>query len=599
MKTANWKPITGKIQTRWAKDVDPICPLQEYPRPQMTRPEWINLNGLWDYAILPDHQKSPDHYQGQILVPFSVESSLSGVGKPLLPTEHLWYRRSFEIPLELKSQRIVLHFGAVDWQTDVWCNGQHLGQHQGGYDPFSFELTTFLRYGAENELVVKVYDPTSEGRQERGKQTLKPGFVFYTAVSGIWQTVWLEPLPEIFIQHIELTPSIDPTRLAVKVMLSDDFPDGKIQVLIKYGESILKQVVGIIQEEIIIEIPDSHLWSPEDPYLYNLEISLLQNDLVVDNIGSYCGFREIRMQKDDQGIQRIFLNRKQLFQYGPLDQGYWPDGLYTAPTDEALRFDIEFCKSLGMNMIRKHIKVESARWYYHCDRLGMLVWQDMPCGGKVPHTLVLGMGFLLNLKIRDDQRYHWFGREDSQVRTNFKNELQAMLKNLYNHPCIVVWVPFNESWGQFNAREIGDWVKKVDPTRLVDAASGWFDQGNGDIYSIHKYVGPAMPRLEKERAVALSEFGGIGLKVDGHLWQEEKLFAYRMVKTSEELTNWYLKLMDKLMTLKNKGLVAAIYTEICDVEYEINGFLTYDREILKMDREQLQSAHRKLLTSDE
>ena len=388
MRAANWEPITGRIQTRWAKDVDPICPLPEYPRPQMTRPEWINLNGLWDYAILPAHQKFPDHYQGQILVPFPVESSLSGVGKPLHPDETLWYHRNFDLPVEWKHQRVTLHFGAVDWQTDVWCNGQHLGQHQGGYDPFSFELTTFLRYGAENELVVKVYDPTSEGRQERGKQTLKPGFVFYTAVSGIWQTVWLEPLPEVFIQNIELTPSIEPTCLAIKVLLSDDYSEGKIQVLIKDGGSTLQQVISIFPEEIIIEIPEAHLWSTDDPYLYNLEISLLQNDIVVDSIGSYCGIREIRMKQDGKGIPRIYINRNQLFQYGPLDQGYWPDGLYTAPTDEALRFDIEFCKSLGMNMIRKHIKVEPARWYYHCDRLGMLVWQDMPCGGKVPHTLV-------------------------------------------------------------------------------------------------------------------------------------------------------------------------------------------------------------------
>lgn len=595
MTHLDWSPVSGKIQTRWAKDVNPSCPLPEYPRPQLVRENWMNLNGLWEYAVLPREQEMPDEYHGKILVPFPIESSLSGVGKPLLPTEYLWYRRTFEIPMEWKYQRIILHFGAVDWQMDVWCNGHHLGQHQGGYDPFSIELTTFLRYGAENELLVKVYDPTSVGRQERGKQTLKPGFVFYTAVSGIWQTVWLEPLPEVFIKEIKVTPSIEPARLAVQISLSDELEDHEIQIQLKEAESALVQANGIAGQIITITYPDARLWSPNNPNLYDLKITLIHKNQVVDAIDSYCGFREISLNLDERGIPRIYLNRKPIFQFGPLDQGYWPDSLYTAPTDEALCFDIEFCKSMGMNMIRKHIKVESARWYYHCDRLGMLVWQDMPCGGKVPLTLVLGMGFLLNLKIRDDRRYHWFGREDPHVRENFKRELQLMMKNLQNHPSIVVWVPFNESWGQFNAQEIGDWVKACDPSRLVDVASGWFDQGNGDIYSIHKYVGPSMPRTEKDRAVALSEFGGIGLKVEGHLWQKEKLFAYRMVNSSAELTTWYLKLMDKLMTLKEKGLVAAIYTEICDVEYEINGYLTYDREVMKMDSDTISATHHRLI----
>ncbi len=595
MNTKDWAPIPGKIQTRWAGQVDPHCPLPEYPRPQMQRADWLNLNGLWEYAITAVGEAVPLSYEGYILVPFAVESSLSGVGRPLQPEEQLWYRRSIYIPAEWKHKRVLLHFGAVDWQAQGWCNDQYLGQHQGGYDPFTFELTTCVHYGAENQLVIRVQDPTSSGRQERGKQTLKPGFVFYSAVSGIWQTVWLEAVPNVFIHNISLTPAIHPCQLKMTVQLSDAAPGHHIQIQLLEEQQTLVQVTGAAGEEIILPYERARLWSPEDPFLYGLRISLFHGKQEVDQVQSYCGFREICLQKDGQGIPRILLNGQEIFQYGPLDQGYWPDGLYTAPTDEALRFDIEFCKSLGMNMIRKHIKVEPARWYYHCDRLGMLVWQDMPCGGIVPHTLVLGMGFLLNLKIRDDRRYHWFGREDEQIRENFRQELKAMLEHLHNHPSIVVWVPFNESWGQFNAREIGDWVKAKDPSRLVDAASGWFDQGNGDIYSIHKYVGPAMPRVEKERAVALSEFGGIGLKIEGHLWQEEKLFAYRMVKSKAELTNWYLKLLERLLLLKEKGLVAAIYTEICDVEYEINGFLTYDREIMKMDQERLLDAHLKLL----
>lgn len=597
MNFKDWSPVPGRIQTRWARDVNPGCPLPEYPRPQMVREAWINLNGLWDYAIEPLDSPVPDQYQGQILVPFPVESSLSGVGKALQPNQYLWYRRNFLIPEEWKSQRILLHFGAVDWQTQVWCNGQLVGDHQGGYDPFSFEVTTYLAYGSENELTIRVFDPTNQGRQERGKQTLQPGFVFYTAVSGIWQTVWMEPLPKVFIKKLKITPHIEPGTLDVDVTLSEEFPDATIQVKLLEHHQVVSISQSTGDTPLMVEVENPHLWTPDNPYLYDLKIDLLINDQILDSVTSYCGFREISLQKDRDGIPRIYLNGKQIFQYGPLDQGYWPDGLYTSPTDEALRYDIEFCKSLGMNMIRKHIKVEPARWYYHCDRLGMLVWQDMPCGGKVPHTLVLGMGFLLNLKIRDDRRYHWFGREEELVRENFKIELKAMLDNLHNYPSIVVWVPFNESWGQFNAKEIGDWVKTYDPSRLVDVASGWFDQGNGDIYSIHKYVGPSMPRVEKERAIALSEFGGIGLKVDGHLWQEEKLFAYRMVNTKEELASWYLRLMDKLLRLKEKGLVAAIYTETCDVEYEINGYLTYDREEMKMDREALTAAHLKLISS--
>ena len=558
----------------------------------------MNLNGLWEYAILPIKDDMPDQYQGQILVPFPVESSLSGVGKALQPDEILWYRRTFEITDEWKHQRVILHFGAVDWQTEVWCNGQYLGQHQGGFDPFSFELTRDLRFGSENELVVKVYDPTSTGRQERGKQTLNPGFVFYTAVSGIWQTVWLEPLPHVYIKQIRMTPFIEPARLEIQVSLSDELPEHEIRIELWENNKLVTQVNGCQCQKIILDVPDAHLWSPNDPFLYDLKFTLNAENQIVDAVNSYCGLREICLVKDENGVPRVHLNHKPIFQYGPLDQGYWPDGLYTAPTDKALRYDIIFSKSLGMNMLRKHIKVEPARWYYHCDQLGMLVWQDMPCGGKVPHTLILGMGFLLGLKIRDDRRRHWFGRADPGVRQQFKLELQAMMENLHNHPSIVVWVPFNKSWGQFNAREIGDWVKASDPSRLVDVASGWFDQGNGDIYSIHKYVGPAMPTIEKERSVALSEFGGLGLKVEGHLWQEEKLFAYRMVKTRAKLTERYLKLIDRLIPLKEKGLVAAIYTELCDVEYEINGYLTYDREVLKMDRDQIEAAHLKLLSAD-
>jgi beta-galactosidase/beta-glucuronidase len=593
---SNWQPIPGKIQTRWAQQVNPACPLPEYPRPQMRRPVWLNLNGLWDYAIQPRADETMQPAQGQILVPFAVESALSGVCKPLLPEQRLWYRRSFNIPANWKKQRVLLHFGAVDWHCELWCNGVWAGEHRGGYDPFTVELTTSLRFGAENELVVAVWDPSDSARQEHGKQTLNPDKIFYSAISGIWQTVWLEVVPNNYIERLYLTTDIDSGLLRVQVDLCDGqgLPQTcSLKIVVKDGQAAFTTQSTHPLVEITLTNP--RLWWPHDPFLYDLEVSLLDGETVLDCVESYFGMRQVTLEKDPNGIPRICINHDPVFQYGPLDQGYWPDGLYTAPTEEALIHDIQFCKDLGMNMIRKHIKVEPARWYYHCDRLGMLVWQDMPNGGKLPHTLVLGMGFILNLKLRDDHNYPRFGREDPAVRENYRRELKAMINNLSNHPCIVVWVPFNESWGQFDARSVTAWLKAYDPTRLVDSASGWFDQNCGDIYSVHKYVGPGMPKPERNRAIALSEFGGIGLNEPGHTWVTEKLFAYRMVKSREELTAWYLRLIEKLEKLKQRGLSAAIYTETCDVEFEVNGYLTYDREIMKMDADAIKAAHKRLI----
>lgn len=595
MSKEHWQAAERKIKTRWAQHVDPATPLAEYPRPQLVRERWLNLNGLWDYAVVPLDQELVKEFEGKILVPFAIESALSGVMKPLLPDQRLWYRRSFTIPEDWHGQRVMLNFGAVDWETTVWCNQVKVGSHQGGFDPFHFELTDCLKIDGENELLVAVSDPSNEGLQERGKQTLKPGFVFYTAVSGIWQTVWLEPLPETSIDRLYLTPDIDHESLKIQIDCSRDCSGLTLLAEAKKGTEVIALKTNPAGQALDLPVVSPHLWSPDDPFLYDLEISLWQGKTCLDRVTSYFGMRKISLERDQQGVQRICLNNKFVFQYGPLDQGYWPDGLYTAPTDEALIFDIQFCKNLGLNMIRKHIKVEPARWYYHCDRLGMLVWQDMPSGGIVPKTAVLAMGFILNLRLRDDRGYHRFGREEPTVRERFRNELKAMVDALYHFPCIVIWVPFNESWGQFNARTIGRWLKTYDTTRLVDAASGWFDQGGGDIYSIHKYVGPAIPHPEKLRALALSEFGGIGLKIGGHLWQENKLFAYRMVKSESSLTAWYLKLMNKLIHLKKQGLSAAIYTELCDVEYEINGFLTYDREVMKMDVDEITKAHQRLI----
>lgn len=599
MKKFSKEKLPTKLKTRWADSISRDLPWPEYPRPQMTRPEWHNLNGLWDYAITGMDQQQPEEYEGQILVPFPIESSLSGVEKPLLPDQCLWYRRQFEITAEWQGQRICLHFGAVDWHCQVWCNGNFVGEHSGGYVPFSFDITDFLDKGGENELLVAVDDPTDEGLHERGKQTLRPRGIFYTAVSGIWQTVWIEPVPQVYIEGIKLTPAIDPPSLQVEVTLSKSLPEGRVEVTCIEDGKTLAQAEGPCGQTLAFDVPDAELWSPENPHLYDLQVRVATGGVVLDQVGSYCGFREVSLQTDDQGIMRIFLNNDPYFQYGPLDQGYWPDGLYTAPTDEALIFDIEYCKSLGLNMIRKHVKVEQARWYYHCDQLGMLVWQDMPNGGKLPGNFTgIFLGYLLGINLRDGKgQYARTAREDAEKRALFKTELESMLKYLHNHPSIIVWVPFNEAWGQFDAAEIGDWVKTLDPSRLVDAASGWYDQKSGDIHSIHKYVGPAMPRLEDGRAIALSEFGGVGLDVEGHVWMD-KTFCYREVATREALLKGYLSQIEKLIAMKHKGLSAAIYTEICDVEREINGYLTYDRQVQKLDREVLREVHQRLLSAE-
>lgn len=593
---SEWRPDSSVLLTRWAADVDPQCPLPEYPRPQLTRPEWLNLNGLWQYAIRPRtmEKDSLSDYDGKILVPYPVESALSGVAKALKPDQRIWYQRTFELPAHWQGKKIQLHFGAVDWETNVWCNGVWVGSHQGGYDPFTFILEDCIHRQGVNELIIAVWDATNAGRQERGKQTLKPGFVFYSAVSGIWQTVWLEALPQTYIESIDwhALPELD--GICLKADLGGYKPGLDLRVFVRDHTEIVAQVKFGAQESVCIRIANPRLWSPSDPHLYQLEVRLEEDEKVIDQVGSYCALRSISLKPDANGVPRLMLNGEPVFQYGALDQGYWPDGLYTAPTEEALLYDIVFAKELGLNMLRKHIKVEPARWYYHCDRLGMLVWQDMPNGGKVPGWILLGWGALLNQTVKDTRAYRRFGREDENVRANYRRELSNMMEALDHFACIVVWVPFNEAWGQFDARAVGDWVQGKDPTRLVDAVSGWFDQGSGHIHSIHKYVGPAMPRHETRRALALSEFGGIGLRVDGHLWQQDKLFAYKKVESRTELTAWYLRLMHELEEMKSVGLSAAIYTELTDVEYEINGYLTYDRAICKMDVEELRKAHKRL-----
>ncbi len=581
------------LETPWSPS-DP--PLPEYPRPQLTRDAWLNLNGWWEYAIVPREQARVEAYEGRIRVPYPVESALSGVQRPLLPEERLWYRRVFELPsgwLE-GGQRVLLHFGAVDWQAEVFVNGQRAGVHEGGYLPFTFDITGLLRAG-ENELVVAVYDPTDAGLQERGKQVLNPGFIWYTAVSGIWQTVWLEAVPETSVAGLRMTPDLDAGTLTLEVELRGLARGVRLEALALDSEVEVASGWGPAELPLTLTLTEPRPWSPADPHLYDLRVRLVRDGERLDEVGSYFALRKFSLERDARGYLRFHLNNRPLFLYGSLDQGYYPDGLYTPPSEEALLFDIEYAKGIGCNVIRKHIKVEPARWYAACDRLGMIVWQDMPNGGKPIGMITNLLALLAGLNYRDDRRMGRFGRGEEANRACFRRDLQGMVDHLYNVPSIAIWGPFNEGWGQFRAQEVAAWLKAYDPTRLVDHASGWFDQGGGDLQSRHVYLRKLFrPRLDRERAWVISEFGGYGLQVPGHVWDEEKKFSQRNFRDAEALTQGYVELLERLRALIEGGLAAAIYTQTTDVEIEINGYLTYDRKVEKMDAEILRGAHEAL-----
>lgn len=525
----------------------------------MKRERWQNLNGVWQLAFAKKDEAAPigKELSERILVPFPVESALSGVMKH---AERLWYRRLFSMPKEWQDQRIVLHFGAVDWEAKVWVNGKEIGSHRGGYDPFSFDITDALKQDGEQEIIVGVWDPTDAGTQPRGKQVRKPGGIMYTPTTGIWQTVWIEPVPAISIERLTVVPDVDKGEVRIRVQVKGATDKAQLSIQVLDGEKEIGMAKGGIGEDAIVKIADAKLWSPESPFLYGLKIGLGK-----DAVESYFGMRKIGVGPDDKGITRLLLNNKPYFMVGPLDQGFWPDGLYTAPTDEALKYDIEITKKLGFNMARKHVKVEPARWYYWCDKLGLLVWQDMPSGDR-------GIGD----KDPDLKRTP----ESANI---YEEELKHMIDCLRNHPSIVLWVVFNEGWGQFDTARITAWTKQYDPSRLVDCASGWTDRGVGDVHDIHVYPGPGSPKPEAKRAAVLGEFGGLGLKVDGHTW-EQKTWGYRGANSKEDLTRRYEKLLEGVYKLKdNPGLSAVVYTQTTDVETEANGLLTYDRAVVKVD----------------
>ena len=577
----NWAPAGDHIRTPWAEQVVPAAPLPEYPRPLMQRNEWLNLNGLWNYAVLPldaPYEKA----DGQILVPFCIESSLSGVGKTVGVDQNLWYQRTFTVPKAWKGRRVLLHFGAVDWRADIWVNGVKAGSHTGGYTPFSLDISDALQNG-ENTLTVKVWDGTDTGFQPRGKQVRKPSGIWYTSVTGIWQTVWMEPVADQHIANLRTTPDLDAGCIRV---LAEGVTRGVVEVNLLAGGKRVATARALAGTEAELAVSDARLWTPDDPYLYDLEVKLVQDGKTVDQVRSYCAMRKVGVITGADGIKRMTLNNKPLFMYGPLDQGWWPDGLYTAPTDEALAFDVQKTKDWGFNLIRKHVKVEPARWYYHCDRLGILVWQDMPSGDLHGSW----------------QNTRWYqGSEfvrSAASEACYRKEWKEIMDYLYSYPSIVAWVPFNEGWGQFKTVEITTWTKEYDPSRLVNSASG----GNhflaaGDILDLHNYPQPDMYLYDTKRVNVLGEYGGIGMPVEGHLWTPDRNWGYIKFASPKEVTDEYVKYALQLKDMVARGFSAAIYTQTTDVEIEVNGLMTYDRRVDKVDIPRIREVNQQVINA--
>lgn len=579
------------LKTRFYDDVDLNCPHSEYPRPQLVREDWVCLNGECDYEITKVSDPCPTDFSGKIILPYAIESQLSGVQRALQPDERLWYRKRFTLDSRFDSKRCILHFGAVDWQCEVFINGVSVGTHTGGYCPFSFDITSELVEG-ENELVVKVYDPTDKGWQNRGKQVLKSVGFWYTGTSGIWQTVWLEPVSDSHITCLRLTPDIDAGQILVSCT-GENLDNCTLEADISLdGEEIYS---GEIKLNSQLPVPDAKLWSPESPTLYDLKLAVKKNGETVDTVKSYFGMRKYSIGKDKKGMPRLMLNNEPYFQRGLLDQGYWSDGGLTPTTDEAMIFDISEMKRLGFNMLRKHIKVEPLRWYYHCDRLGMIVWQDMVSGGEHIDNFLVGVLPNLGLSHIKDNKYRWFSRTEKEWREDYRRELFEMIDNLYNCTCIGCWVPFNEGWGQFDAKEIGAAVKAYDPTRIVDHASGWHDQGGGDLKSKHKYILPIIKLLPSRRPYVVSEYGGYSRIVKNHVWNRLRSFGYVMFHSEKTLSLAYKLLhVTQVIPLIRWGLCATVYTQVSDVEFEVNGIYTYDRKVLKLDAKTVQDINAKL-----
>lgn len=568
------------LMTPWGEHLDENCILTEYPRPQMRRNSYLNLNGRWEYAIT-DSDESPRRWDGTILVPFSPESALSGVGRSLQPGQTLWYRREVIVPQGFipADGRLLLHFGAVDQEAAVYWNGRLLGRHMGGYNAFTLDATDAL--GPRNSLVVRVHDDTDASFHSRGKQKTRRGGIWYTPQSGIWQTVWMEAVPRHYIESLRIVPLFD--QSAVEVMVRCSQP---LQCEATVDGRTVPFTSG---EPARIPMPDFRAWSPEDPYLYDLSVTLGE-----DRVESYFGMRKMEVRADRGGVKRLFLNGEPYYQSGLLDQGYWPDGLYTAPSDEALIYDIQTAKAMGFNLLRKHIKVEPMRWYYHCDRLGMMVWQDMPSGGGKYRFSTITLPLVTGIHRRDNH-YRAFARASSQGRGEYMDELEEMVGQLFNAPSVVLWVPFNEGWGQFDSTLVMERLRALDPTRPVDPASGWHDQGAGELRSLHVYFKPFRFRRDRRgRALALSEFGGYNLRVDGHCFNQ-KDYGYRRLPDAAALWRDFSRLYEReVLPAVPRGLCASVYTQLSDVEDELNGLMTYDRRVVKLDADEVRELNERL-----
>ena len=576
------------LYTTWGENLDKYKVLQEYPRPQFERKSYMNLNGIWKYALL-ENDSTPTEYDGDVLVPFSIETPLSGVQKQLLPGGSLWYKREIDFSHISNEGRYIIHFGAVDQYCEVFINGNKVGSHDGGYTPFSFDITDFVKSVKTVELVVKVIDNLTKDGAAYGKQSQKRGQIWYTATSGIWQTVWIESVPKTYLKNVIITPKYDDSSVSFfPVVTGDEDFKGLVEIFDDKNNKIGEQVL-IKDEQSLIKIENFKSWSPESPFLYQVKYTYGK-----DSVSSYFGMRKFSIDTDESGIKRLFLNNKPYFHNGLLDQGYWSDGYYTAPSDEALQYDIIKMKSLGFNMLRKHIKIEPMRWYYHCDRLGMLVWQDQVSGGAPYNPIVIQILPAIGINL-PDKYYSLFGRSSELGRQNYYRDLQRMIELLYNTPCISTWVPFNEGWGQFDALQAVEFIRKLDNTRHIDHASGWHEQNGGDFRSLHIYFKKVSIKPDKyNRTIVLSEFGGYSHGVKDHVGSKNE-FGYAKYKTIEALNEAYKKLYEKeIIPLLSKGLSATVYTQVSDVEDEVNGILTYDRKVCKANEEMFRELNSKL-----